>query len=202
MIIKNTHVSNILNIINNAKMNWWALKAKFTQNSNKDCQHPEQPNWKLTDRENQVIPDHQSAHSYFTYSFNLNTDNYRFSMNFFNSMFFIMSYLMSFSFIYSQNTQAYQYPQTENKKWQSLTFLALSERKAIESPLSQRNQNRNVENMCQPLRNLLNSLLSPMVYPQYGQIIQNQNQQQAELYCQIWPDQYLLYQNCYFGNQH
>ena len=103
IIMKNTYVSDILNVINDAKMDWWALGVKFTWNSNKDCQHSEQPNQEPADRKNQVIPDCQSSHSYPTYSLNFNTGNYRFLMNLFNLMFFIILHLMNFPFIYFQN---------------------------------------------------------------------------------------------------
>ena len=202
MITKDIYVSDILNIINNAKTDWWTLGAKLTQDSNKDCQHPEQPNQKPIDRENQAIPDHQPAHSYPTYPLNLNTGNYRFSMNSFNSTFPTTPYSTSFPFVYPQNTQTYQYPQTGNKRWQPPALLAPPKKKTIRPPSNQGNQSRNVENTHQPLRNLLNPPPGPTAYPQYGQTAQNQNQQQAGLYHQVQPSQYLLYQNCYFSNQH
>lgn len=59
MIMKNTYVSDILNVINNVKTDWWALEAKLIWDSNKDHQHPEQPNQGPVDRENQVTSDHQ-----------------------------------------------------------------------------------------------------------------------------------------------
>lgn len=81
-----------------------------------------------------------------------------------------------------------------------MALSASLERKAIRSPLSQGNQDRNIKNIHQSLRNLLNSSSGPMAYPWYGQITQNQHQ--AGLYCQYQPGQYLLYQNHYFSNQH
>ena len=103
MITKNTHVLNIFNIINNVKTNWWALEVKLIQNSNKDCWHSEQPNQEPVNRENQVISGHQSAHSYPTYPLNLNTGNYEFPINSFNSMFSTTLYPASFPFVYPQN---------------------------------------------------------------------------------------------------
>ena len=200
IIMKNIYVSDIFNIINNVKTDWWALKAKFIWDNNKDHQHPEQPNQKSAEKENQTIFGCQSSCSYSTYSLNLNTDNYKFSMNFFNSMFFITLYSIKFPFVYLQSTQIYQYLQTGNERWQHLALLIPPERKVIEPPPNQGNQGRNVKNICQPLRNLLNPLPDPMVYPWYGQTAQNQ--QQAEPYCQFQPGQYLLYQNHYFSNQH
>ena len=136
MIMKNTYVSDILNVLNDVKMNWWALEVKFIWDSNKDCQHSEWLNQESVDRENQMISDCQSLHDYLTYSLNFNTGNYRFFINSFNLTFSIMSYLANFPFVYPQNPQAYQYPQTGNKKWQSLALLMLSERKVIRFSLN------------------------------------------------------------------
>ena len=115
--MKNTNVLNILNIINNAKLNWCVLEIKLIWNSNKNYQHSEQPNQGPADRKNQTIPDYQSLYGYPTYLSNSNIDNYEFFINFFNSTFFITSYSANFPFIYPQNTQTYQYPQTGNEKW-------------------------------------------------------------------------------------